>query len=182
MRITKKKARELYEVLEEERERIREENTEEEDEVEDVPSPTLWEQERKKVIRRLQKLPELVKEAASHLTVERGRGRKPKLDPEQKSMLFLFARLNDKSNRDMEATLALLGPAFDVDISYKTVERLYSDEEVKLVLHNLFVLLLKEEGVSGDCSGDERKSQSSFSDVFRFERHSVGEILRFKSV
>ncbi|PTD93329.1 ISNCY family transposase, partial [archaeon SCG-AAA382B04] len=103
---------------------------------------------------KLQKLPDLVKEAASRLTVERGRGRKPKLDPEEKTMLFLFARLNDKSNQDMEATLAFLGPAFDVDISYKTIERLYSDEEVKLVLHNLFVLLLEEEDVSGNCSGD----------------------------
>jgi len=156
MRITKKKAKELYEVLEEEREKIREENKEKRDgdEVKDVPSSTLWERERKKVVKRLQKLPDLVKEAASRLTVERGRGRKPKLDPEQKTMLFLFARINDKSNRDMESTLALLGPAFDVEISYKTIERLYSDQEVKLVLHNLFVLLLEKEGVSGNCSGD----------------------------
>jgi len=68
----------------------------------------------------------------------RGRGRKPKLTPAQKTLLFLFARLSDRSNRDMEALLALLGFVFGVDVSYKTLERLYSDEEVALVLHNLF--------------------------------------------
>jgi len=48
----------------------------------------------------------------------------------------------------------LLQPLFDTAVSYKTVERLYSDEEVMLVLHNLFILLLKDEGVSGDMTGD----------------------------
>lgn len=54
----------------------------------------------------------------------------------------------------MAALLALLGPVFDVEVSYKTIERLYSDEEVGLVLHNLFLLLLAEEGVSGQTAGD----------------------------
>ncbi len=69
-------------------------------------------------------------------------------------MLFLFARLTQKSNRDVEAILSLLGPVFDVNVSYKTIERLYSDEEVKMVLHNLFLLLLDREDISGDCAGD----------------------------
>ena len=43
---------------------------------------------------------------------------------------------------------------FGVDVSYKYIERLYSDPEVKLALHNLFVLLLKDEGTSGDLAGD----------------------------
>ena len=43
---------------------------------------------------------------------------------------------------------------FGFEVSYKSVERLYSDEEVKLALHNLFLLLLEDEGVSGDFAGD----------------------------
>lgn len=54
----------------------------------------------------------------------------------------------------MEALLALLGPVFDVEVSYKTIERLYSDETVGLVLYNLFVMLLAEEDVSGRLAGD----------------------------
>jgi transposase len=43
-----------------------------------------------------------------------------------------------------------------IDVSYKTVERLYSDEEVIMALHNLHVLILIKKGVekSVDASGD----------------------------
>lgn len=154
MRITRKRARELYEVLDAEHERIREESDDQPDRIDGVPVTTLWERERKQVIERLQRLPDLVTEAAEELNIVRTRGRKPKLTPAKKTMLFLYARLADRSNRDMEALLALLGPVFEVDVSYKTIERLYSDETVGIVLHNLFVRLLAEEGVSGQMAGD----------------------------
>ena len=54
----------------------------------------------------------------------------------------------------MEELLVLFGPLFGIKMSYKSIERLYSDHEVKTVLHNLFILLLLDEGVSGDFSGD----------------------------
>ena len=42
-----------------------------------------------------------------------------------------------------------------IDVSYKTVERLYSDEEVIMALHNLHTLLLKKKGVEkSDATGD----------------------------
>jgi transposase len=43
-----------------------------------------------------------------------------------------------------------------IDVSYKTVERLYSDEAVMMALNNLHALLLKKKGVPGrsDASGD----------------------------
>ena len=154
MRLTRKRARDLTELLEEERERIREDPDRFCSTIDGIPKTTLWERERKQVIDRLQQLPSLVRRAAAELHIERGRGRKPALDPAQKTMLFLFARLTQRSNRDMEALLAFLGPVFDVSVGYKTIERLYSDEEVELVLNNLFVLLLEEIGVSGHTAGD----------------------------
>jgi len=40
-------------------------------------------------------------------------------------------------------------------VSYKTIERLYSDREVILVLHNLHVIMLKKKGIkNADCGGD----------------------------
>lgn len=154
MRITRKRAHALTEILEEEQERIRNESGRFAPTINGVPRTTRWERERKQVIDRLQALPTLVQQAAGQLHVERGRGRKPTLDPAQKTMLFLFARLTQRSNRDMAALLAFLGPVFDVEVGYKTIERLYSDEEVELVLTNLFVLLLEESGVSGHTAGD----------------------------
>ena len=42
-----------------------------------------------------------------------------------------------------------------VDVSYKTVERLHSDEEVVLAIHNLHTLILKKNDVSGSkTTGD----------------------------
>ncbi|KXA97314.1 hypothetical protein AKJ39_03430, partial [candidate division MSBL1 archaeon SCGC-AAA259J03] len=94
MKITRKRAKKLLEVLEEEREKIRKEN----EEGEDSYPYEKWERERKEIVDRLRNLPDLVEEAASHIEVDRpNRGRKQKLDPAQKTMLFLFARLTQKS-------------------------------------------------------------------------------------
>lgn len=112
-----------------------------------------WERKRKLVRQRLRKLPELVELAAGFLDQKRGPGRPRKADVVKQTMLLLFARLMNKSNRDVENLLVLFRPLFGFDASYKSVERLYSDEEVKLVLHNLFVLLLNGK-TSGRLAGD----------------------------
>ena len=42
-----------------------------------------------------------------------------------------------------------------IDVSYKTIERLYSDDEVMTAIHNLHVLILKKKGVtSSKATGD----------------------------
>ncbi len=143
-RVTRNFVKEMLEVLSEITEEIRKE------EKEKYPY-TEWEQKREIVKERLRKLPEYVKEAVSVIRIEKKMGRPKKVDLEKRVMLFLFARLMDKSNRDVEELLELFEPLFGFKVSYKTIERLYSDEEVKMALHNLFILLLREEGVSGDC-------------------------------
>jgi len=114
-----------------------------------------WERKREKVKQRLRHLPEYVERSVSMISfVKCGAGRKKKLDLEERTMLFLFARMMNKSNRDVEDLLVMFGPLFGINANYKYIERLYSDEQVKTVLHNLFILLLQDEGVSGDLSGD----------------------------
>lgn len=148
MRITKKRVRELLEVLDD----VREEYFK--DRKKEYPYSE-WERKREVVKERLRNLPEYVKKAVENLWIEKEkRGRPEKLELEKKVLLFLFARLLSKSNRGTEEVLELFQPLFGFDVSYKYIERLYSDEEVKLVLHNLFLLLLKEEGISGNFSGD----------------------------
>jgi transposase len=154
MRLIRKRARALTDILEAERERIHTDPDRFVSALKGIPRTTLWERERKQVIERLRDLPTLVEKAATTLHVERGGGRKPALDPAQRTMLFLFARLSQRSNRYMAALLAFLGPVFGVEVDYKTIERMYSDEAVELVLHNLFVVLLEEAGVSGKTAGD----------------------------
>jgi len=148
MRITKKFAGELLEVLEEIRnEFFKGKKTR-------YPFSE-WERRREKVRERLGKLPEYVRRATEMIELKKdGAGRPEKLDLTQRTMLFLFARLMNKSNRDVEELLEFLEPLFGFKVSYKSVERLYSDEEVKMALYNLFLLLLEDEGVSGDFAGD----------------------------
>ena len=113
-----------------------------------------WKRKQEKVKQRLRNLPEYVERAVDTISFEKhGAGRPKKLDLVQRTMLFLFARLMNKSNRDAEDLLEMFEPLFGVTVSYKYIERLYSDEEVKTVLHNLCILLLREEGVSDDFSG-----------------------------
>jgi transposase len=147
MRITSEVARELTEVLDEIRKELFQGRR--------LDSYTFneWERSREKVRERLRKLPFYVEKAAE-IAVDKRAGRPNKLDLVERTMLFLFARLMNKSNRDMELMLELLKPLLKAEVSYKSIERLYSDEEVKAVLHNLFILLLKDENVSGNMSGD----------------------------
>jgi len=97
----------------------------------------------------------LIDEAVSSISVQRGAGRPPELSLKQKTILLLVKELVDKSNRNLEAMMDLFSLLTGFDVSYKTVERLYSDPEVDLALHNLHVLILKRRGVQNvDASGD----------------------------
>ncbi len=99
----------------------------------------------------------LVHEAASTITFVRGetRGAKPVLTVEQRTLALLIKHIIGKSNRTMSSMFVVFSLLSNVDVSYKTVERFYSDPEVIAVLHNLHALILKKKGVKEvDGSGD----------------------------
>ena len=97
----------------------------------------------------------LVEEATSVIKVHREKGREPELALKQKVIMLLLKELFDRSNRNMASMLDLFSLLSGIDVSYKTVERLYSDPEVELALHNLHVLMLKKKGVNKvDASAD----------------------------
>ena len=167
-RITARTASHMLEVLEEAREDILGE--------EKAAYPYAeWERRRTKIRERLRRLPELVHMAVD-IRVDRHAGRPNALSLEQRTMLLLFARMMNRSNRDVEDVLGLLQPLFGFTVSYKTVERLHSDPEVRLVLRNLLALLLEEEGVSGDFTGDGSGYSLTVSRHYRSDpRRSGGE-------
>ena len=101
-----------------------------------------------------------IKEAVNrlHISEKPNVGRPPKLNLNQKVQILLIQRLIEKSNREMSLLLLLFSCLNDIDISYKTVERIYDDEMVKLVLINLHFILLeysniKKSDVCGDGTG-----------------------------
>jgi hypothetical protein len=100
---------------------------------------TEWEHKRAQVKQRLHSLPELIQKAVETINREEQKmGMQPKLDLEKKVNLFIYMRFLAKSNRAVEDVLECFQPLFGVDVSYKYIERLYTDPKVKFALHNLF--------------------------------------------
>jgi len=77
------------------------------------------------------------------------------LSLKKRMRLILVKELTEKGNRKIANTLELFSMLNGTDISYKTVERLYSDELLQLSLFNLLILALKKRGVKNiDVCGD----------------------------
>lgn len=99
----------------------------------------------------------LIKKAVKSIKIVKTekRGNEPKLSLEQKVILLLLKQICIKSNRNMAGMMVLFTWLTSIDISYKTVERLYSDHLVQMALFNLHILLLKKKGIKNiECAGD----------------------------
>jgi len=108
-----------------------------------------------KIKRVMKQLDPLLKEATKVIELRKGSGKKSKLNMKQKLILLLEKQLVGKSNRLMETMLCLFSLLSEIDVSYKTIERLYSDDEIEMGLHNLHMLLLKKKNVQNiDACGD----------------------------
>ena len=71
-----------------------------------------WERKREQVKQRLEKLPEYIEKAASMIKTQKKPGPDKILNLVQRTTLLLFARLMNKSNRDMEKILLIVQPLF----------------------------------------------------------------------
>jgi transposase len=85
-------------------------------------------------------------------------GRPTKLSLRQKVVALLLKSIFEEHNRPMAGLMSLFGAFCGIDVCYKTIERLYSDELVRMVIHNMFVLSVKQRcdkrlDVSGDGTG-----------------------------
>ncbi len=99
----------------------------------------------------------LVFEATEELTISNAnkQGVKSSLSLKEKVLILLLKHLFGKSNRNMSSMLILFSWVSGISVSYKTIERLYSDDRVLLALHNLHQLILnKKEIEKADCAGD----------------------------
>lgn len=102
----------------------------------------------------IRNLEPLIKDACK-IKVCRAKGHPPKLTLEQRMRVFLIKTLVDKSNRNMAYMLDLFCLISGIEIGYKTVERLYSNQDLRLALENLHQLLIKKREIKNPCcSGD----------------------------
>lgn len=99
----------------------------------------------------------LVFETTEELTILNAnrQGIKSKLSLEEKVLILLLKHLVGKSNRNMACMTVLFSWVTGISVSYKTIERLYSDELVIIALHNLHQLILNKKEIEvADCAGD----------------------------
>ena len=106
----------------------------------------------KKAIRNLEKL--ICKSIRGINVFYRNKDRHS-LSLRKRMRLILVKELTEKGNRKTANTLELFSMLGGTDISYKTVERLYSDNLLELALFNLLILTLKKRGIKEiDACGD----------------------------
>ena len=152
MKITTREVREITSVIDDIIEEYKARST---------PEKRDWRTYEQRVAKRLRtafrELKPLVHEAVCsiHIVRRETRGAKPVLTLEQKVLALLLKHLIGKSNREMSLMLIIFSWLSGIEVSYKTIERLYSDQEVVLALHNLHVIMLRKKGVKHvDCGGD----------------------------
>lgn len=103
-------------------------------------------------------LEELINDSIKGLDYFSKNENKHSLPLAKRMRLILIKELSEKGNRKIANLLDLFSIVAGTDISYKTVERLYSDDKVILGLHNLFILALNKRGIKkieacGDATG-----------------------------
>lgn len=180
MKITKKLARELIDTLDEAREEISKESKEILQKMGQVYDFAEYERQRYKIEERINEFPSFVEEAVSTISVAKTAGRPKKINLLERTMLFFLVALLNKSNRGSKALLgSVLKPFIEVEISYKYVERLYSDIQVNMVLHNVFMLMLKKAGVSGKFAGDGTGYSLLITRHYRANPHKKAKDYRY---
>jgi transposase len=103
----------------------------------------------------IKNLDKLINESINNLDYFSKNENKHSLPLAKRMRLILVKELNEKGNRKIANILDLFSMLNGTDISYKTVERLYSDDKIILCLHNLFILTLNKRGIKNiDVCGD----------------------------
>ncbi|MBS3100407.1 ISNCY family transposase [Candidatus Pacearchaeota archaeon] len=106
----------------------------------------------------IRNLDKFISESINNLDYFSKNENKHSLPLPKRMRLILVKELNEKGNRKIANLLDLFSMMDGINVSYKTVERLYSDDKVILGLHNLFILILNKRGIKninacGDATG-----------------------------
>jgi transposase len=110
-------------------------------------------------------------------------GRPPKAQAKQKVLILLAKDLSQFSGRKMANLLALFSLFDDIDISYKTIERAYSNPLVKLIIHNMFIILVQRKGISqADLTGDGTGYSLTITKHYRSVREKAGDTIKVAGV
>ncbi|MGB9622942.1 MAG: ISNCY family transposase [Candidatus Bathyarchaeia archaeon] len=119
----------------------------------------------------------LVESASRLLVIESSRlGRPRKLGLQERVISLLVKTIFQQSNRRMSGLLSLFHSFGGVDVSYKTIERAYSDELVRITIHNMLILTMNRKGLKEvDVTGDGTGYSLTISKHYRTDGGKQGE-------
>ncbi len=111
---------------------------------------------RNRVMTAVKEMRPIIKEATTVLTKNiKHIGRPFEVSLEDKVILLLLKDIFDTSNRKTSKLLPLFEGLSRLSITYKTVERLYSDPLISIALHNMFVIMIRRKKITNvDLTGD----------------------------
>ena len=136
---------------------------------------TYEEQYSERIRKCMRELEPLLKEASDKIRIINKRGKKFRLSVKQKITILLIKHIMGQTNRPMAGMLCLFSLISGINISYKTIERLYSDDEVEIALHNLHTLILNKKSIKSiHCCGDA----TGYSLTIR--KHYASEVQKLK--
>jgi transposase len=106
-------------------------------------------------------------------------GRPPKAQAKQKVLILLAKDLVQLSGRKMANLLPLFSFFDDVDICYKTIERAYSNPLAKMIIHNMFIILVKSKRIAqADLTGDGTGYSLTITKHYRSVREKAGDAIK----
>ena len=117
-------------------------------------------------------LEKVIQEAHSMIKISKNsRGRPEDVPITKKVMILLIKDIFQLSNRKMANMLAMFTALTGIELSYKSVERIYSNEFARIIIHNMFVLLVNRKGIKdADVSGDGTGYSLTITKHYRNER------------
>lgn len=125
-------------------------------------------------------------EEASYLLLSNVKciGRPPETQYVDKVIMLLLKDIFKVSNRKMANFLSVFSTFTKISVSYKTVERLYSNQTVWMIIHNMFVIIITKKGVkhvnlTGDGTGYSLTVTKHYSTNVRKEDDSKTFVYSF---
>jgi transposase len=127
----------------------------------------------------LQEIENKIHKATQQIHITKPFGRPSQTSPEQKTLILLQKDLIQFSSRKMANLLPMFTTLKDIKTSYKTIQRACSNTIVKMIIHNLFILLVKEKKIKRPhISGDGTGYSLLVTRHYRSVREQKGETVK----
>lgn len=106
-------------------------------------------------------------------------GHPVEINAKQKALILLLKDIFQPINRKMANLLLFFSALTGIDTSYKTIERAYSDPIVRMIIHDMFIIMIRRKGIrSSDVTGDGTGYSLTITKHYRSIREKEGEAVK----